>query len=261
MTAVKEGGSLVYRPASGVAQVFATPGQVPIRSYGTNVLVTLAGGFGLIAEKIGWLSKDRRPPGVAANATATAMAVDGAFVVAVWTGNDKRTTLALHELLTGTVRATSQLAATDRAGREPQPFLVARDGAWAVYGSRAFNLSNGAETVLQGGPYAFTQIQDAVAYGVEPVAAAPSTAPSPSPSASASRVPSAASSPSVSTPATKPATKPVVLDLLTGAVLDTRTPVTVPGDFDGLGHGLFVMHAPGSGDDTLYAVPLKRWRP
>ncbi|MEV0133886.1 hypothetical protein AB0H83_36140 [Dactylosporangium sp. NPDC050688] len=241
VTRVKGGAAFVYRPASGVAQVFVTPGQVPIRSYGTDVLVTLAGGFGLIAEKIGWLSKDRVPPGVASPATATVVAVDGPFVVASWIGTDQRTTLALHELLTGRVRATSRLIATDPAIHQPQTFVVARDGAWAVYGSRAFNLSTGAETALRGGPYTFTQIQDGVAYGV---------------------VEAAGRAPSASPPAFPPATKqPAVVDLLTGAALDAGTPRAVPSDFDGLGHGLLVVRAARSGDDTLFAVPLKRWVP
>ncbi len=243
VTRVKGGGPFVYRPASGVAQVFGTPGQEPIRSYGTDVLVTLAGGFGLIAEKIGWLSKDRVPPGVAGPATATVMAVDGSFVVATWIGRDQRATLALHELLTGRVRATIGLVTTDPAVRQPQPFVVARDGAWAVYGSHAVNLRTGTTTMLRGGPYIFAQIQDGVAYGVlEPVGTARSATPSRS-----------ASSPVMGQPA--------VVDLLTGAVLDPRTPSTVPSDFDGLGHGLLVVRAAGSRDDTLYAVPLKRWRP
>jgi hypothetical protein len=214
VTGLKDNTPIVYRPASGVAQVFATHGEVPLRSYGTSVLAAIGTGFGLIAEKVGWLSTDRVPPGVAANATATVVAVDGAFVAAVWTGKDKRTTLALHELLTGKVRATSQLTANEPA----QPFVVARDGAWAGYGSRAFNLSTGAETALPGGLRALTQIQDGVAYGTS-------------------------------------AAGPVAIDLLTGTTMDRPAPTAVPADFDGLGHGLFVL------GDLLYAVPLKRWRP
>jgi hypothetical protein len=53
----------------------------------------------------------------------------------------------------------------------------------------------------------------------------------------------------------------VAVDLLTGSVLETRAPAAVPSDFDALGHGLIVIRAQSAGDDTLYAVPLKRWRP
>ena len=121
--------------------------------------------------------------------------------------------------------------------------MVARDGAWAVYGSHVFNLSTGATTMLRGGPYTFAQIQDGVAYGVlEPVGTAPT----------------AASSRPGSSPAMR---QPPVVDLLAGGVMDTRTPSAVPSDFDGLGHGLLVVRASDGRDDTLYAVPLKRWRP
>lgn len=264
----KGGAAYLYRSASGVAQLFGVAGQVPVRSYGTSALVTFSGGFGLTAEKGGWLAKDHVPNGAAA-AEPRVVGVGEPLVAAVWNKSGGGQVLALHDVYTGSVKATLVVPSGSPvpAGL---PCVVARDGAWATYGPWAFNLGTGTATALPGGGvYEFTQIHDGVAYGTG--RSAGQSSPTASPTASrtgpgGSSGPTGSSKPTVapSSAAPTPAgTKPtaVAVDLWTGQPLDGGSPALVPAEFDGYGHGLFVQFSAGDADGVLYAAPLKRWRP